>query len=54
MHIEFWYEDLKFGDHFKDRGVDGNIILNWIFKKWEGKEWSGLIWLFTGTSGGLL
>jgi hypothetical protein len=22
-------------DHFEDPGVDGRIILRWIFRKWE-------------------
>jgi hypothetical protein len=30
------------------------IILKWIFKKWDGGTWSGLIWLRIGTGGGLL
>jgi hypothetical protein len=25
-------------DHFKDPGVDGMIILRWIFRKWD---WGG-------------
>jgi hypothetical protein len=28
------------------------IILKCIFKKWDGKAWTGLIWLRIGTVGG--
>ena len=28
-------------DHLEERGVDGRIILRWIFRKWGG----GIDWL---------
>jgi hypothetical protein len=33
VHTGFWLGDLREGDHLEDRGVDGRIILKWIFKK---------------------
>ena len=30
--------------HLEDPGVDGRIILRWIFRKWDGAG-TGLIWL---------
>jgi hypothetical protein len=29
-------------------------IIKWVFKKWDGEVWTGLIWLRTGKDGGSL
>jgi hypothetical protein len=30
MHVIFWLESLKGGDHLEDLGIDGRIIIEWI------------------------
>jgi len=35
-------------------GVDGRIILRWIFRKWDGRVWTGMSWLRIRTGGGHL
>jgi len=30
------------GDHWGDLGVDGWIILGWIFRRWDVGIWTGL------------
>jgi len=35
-------------------GVDGRVILRWIFRKWDVVVWNGSSWLRIGTGGGRL
>jgi hypothetical protein len=36
---------LRERDHLVDPGVDGRIILRWIFRRWDVWLWTGLSWL---------
>ena len=38
----------------EDPGVDGRIILRWLFRKLDMGEWTGSSWLRIGTGGGNL
>ena len=40
--------------YLEDPGVDGRIILRWIFRKWNAGAWTELIWLRIRSGGGLL
>jgi len=41
-------------DHLGGRGVDGRIIVRWIFRRWDVGIWAGSSWLRIGTVGGHL
>ena len=41
-------------NHLGDPGVDGSVILRWIFRKWDVEVWTGPSWLRIGTGGGHL
>jgi hypothetical protein len=53
-HTEFLWLNLRERDHFKDPDIDGNIILRWIFRKWNVGAWTELMCLRIWTSGGHL
>jgi len=40
--------------HLGDPGVEGRIILIWIFRRWDVGVWTGSSWIRIGTCGGHL
>ena len=50
----FWWRNLREGEHLEDPGVDGRIVLRWIFQRWNVGACTGFIWLNIETVGGHL
>jgi hypothetical protein len=42
VHTGFWWCNLRERNHREELGIDGRIILKWIFKKWDGR---GMDWI---------
>jgi len=34
-YTRFWFGNLKERNHLGEPGLDGRIILRWIFRKWD-------------------
>jgi hypothetical protein len=49
-----WWGNLREKNHLNDPGINGRIILRWIFRKWDMGAWTGSSWLRKGTGGGHL
>ena len=47
-YTEFWWRILRESDPLEEPGVDGRIILRWIFRKWDEGAWTGRSWLRIG------
>jgi len=42
VHAGFWWGNLRETENLGDQGVNGIIILNWIFRRWDGGGALGL------------
>jgi hypothetical protein len=54
MCTGIWCENLSKRAHWGDLGIDGKIILKWIFRKWDVGACTGLSWFRIETGGGYL
>jgi len=51
VHIGFRWGNLSETDLLEGPGINGRIILRWIFRKWDVEEWTVSVWLRIGTGG---
>jgi hypothetical protein len=42
VYTGFWWGNLRERDNLEGLGIDGRIILRWIFRKWDG---GGMDWI---------
>jgi len=54
VYTGFWWGNLREIDHLGDPGLEGRIILSWIFRKWAEGLGTGSSWHRIGTGGGHL
>ena len=40
VYAGFWLGDLRESDHLEDPGIDGRIILRWMFRKLDEGVWA--------------
>ena len=46
-----WWRNRRERDHLGDTGLDGRIMLRWIFRNWDMGAWTEQIWLRLGKCG---
>jgi len=49
-----WWGKLTERVYSEDPGVDGKMMIRWIFRKWDVRLLTGSSWLRIGTGGGHL
>jgi hypothetical protein len=52
--IGSWWGNRREGDHWRDLGVDGWVILRWISSRWNVGIWTGFDWARIEIVGGRL
>jgi hypothetical protein len=53
LHTGFCWKNFRERDHLEDLGVYRRIILNLIYREWDG-AWTKFVWLRAGPGGWLL
>jgi hypothetical protein len=54
VYTRFWWGKQRERVHLEDSGINGKIIIRWIFRKWDMGTETGSSWLRIGTGGGYL
>jgi hypothetical protein len=54
VYTGFWWGKLRERKHLRDPGVNGRLLLRWIFRKWVVGAWTGSSWQRIGTGDGNL
>jgi hypothetical protein len=54
IRTDFSSEDVNGSRHVQDLGIDERTIVKLIIMKYNGGVWTGFIWIWMGTNGGLL
>jgi len=54
VYAGFRRGNMRERDHLGEPGVDGRIILRWVFRKWDMGVWTASSWLRIGAGGGHL
>jgi hypothetical protein len=49
MYTGLWRGNLRERDYLGVPGMDGGVMLRWIFRKWDVGVWTELRWLRIGT-----
>jgi len=45
VHTGFWWRNVRERDNSQNLGVDGNIILRWIFRKLDWGKGGAMNWM---------